>query len=79
MHVLRRGDLRCLRSIVYRVAAKIGVRFIAVTRNIDTDKPNPMARFLLRIMAAFAGLEHGIIRERVVAGVKAAEAGVPAR
>jgi len=52
----------------------LGVRFIAVTQNIDTDESNPMARFLLHIMAAFAELEREIIRERVVAGVNAARA-----
>jgi putative DNA-invertase from lambdoid prophage Rac len=52
----------------------LGVRFIAMTQNIDTDEGNPMARFLLHIMAAFAELEREIIRERVVAGVKAARA-----
>jgi DNA invertase Pin-like site-specific DNA recombinase len=45
-----------------------------MTQNIDTDESNPMARFLLHIMAAFAELEREIIRERVVAGVKAARA-----
>lgn len=54
--------------------ASLGVRFIAVTQNIDTDESNPMARFLLHIMAAFAELEREMIRERVVAGVKAARA-----
>jgi putative DNA-invertase from lambdoid prophage Rac len=49
----------------------LGVCFVAVTQNIDTDESNPMARFLLHIMAAFAELEREIIRERVVAGVKA--------
>jgi DNA invertase Pin-like site-specific DNA recombinase len=52
----------------------LGVRFVAVTQNIDTDESNPMARFLLHIMAAFAELEREIIRERVLAGVKAARA-----
>jgi DNA invertase Pin-like site-specific DNA recombinase len=50
----------------------LGVRFIAVTQNIDTDESNPMARFLLHIMAAFAELERELIRERVTAGVRAA-------
>ncbi len=50
----------------------LGVRFLAVTQNIDTDESNPMARFLLHIMAAFAELEREIIRERVLAGVRAA-------
>jgi putative DNA-invertase from lambdoid prophage Rac len=52
----------------------LGVRFIAVTQNLDTDESNPMSRFMLHIMAAFAELEREIIRERVVAGVKAARA-----
>src|SRR5215470_278332 len=49
----------------------LGVRFVAVTQNIDTDESSPMARLQLQIMAAFAELEREIIRERVVAGVKA--------
>jgi putative DNA-invertase from lambdoid prophage Rac len=52
----------------------LGVRFVAVTQNLDTDESNPMARFLLHIMAAFAELEREIIRERIVAGVRAAKA-----
>ena len=48
------------------------VRFIAVTQNIDTDQSNPMARFLLHIMAAFAELERELIRERTIAGVRTA-------
>ncbi len=49
-----------------------GVRFIAITQSLDTDESNPMSRFLLHIIAAFAELEREIIRERVVAGVSAA-------
>ncbi len=52
----------------------LGVRFIAVTQNLDTDESNPMARFMLHIMAAFAELERELIRERVVAGVRVARA-----
>jgi DNA invertase Pin-like site-specific DNA recombinase len=52
----------------------LGARFVAVKQNIDTDESNPMARFLLHIMAAFAEPERALIRERVVAGVKAAKA-----
>ena len=44
----------------------LGIRFVAMTQNIDTDESNPMARFLQYIMAVFAGLEREIIRERVV-------------
>jgi DNA invertase Pin-like site-specific DNA recombinase len=54
--------------------ASLGVRFVAVTQNMDTDESNPMARFLLHIMAAFAELERELIRERVTAGVRAAKA-----
>jgi Resolvase, N terminal domain len=66
----------------------LGVRFVAVTQNIDTDESNPMARFLLHIIAAFAELEREIIREggcRREGGAgerqetRATEAGVPAR
>jgi DNA invertase Pin-like site-specific DNA recombinase len=52
----------------------LGVRFIAVTQNIDTDESNPMSRFMLHIFGAFAELEREMIRERTVAGVRAARA-----
>lgn len=52
----------------------LGIRFIAATQNLDTDESNPMSRFMLHVMAAFAELEREIIRERVVAGVRAAKA-----
>jgi DNA invertase Pin-like site-specific DNA recombinase len=52
----------------------LGVRFLAVTQNIDTDETNPMARFLLHILAAFAELEREMIRERVRAGLRNAKA-----
>lgn len=32
----------------------LGIRFVAVTQNIDTDESNPMSRFMLHIFAAFA-------------------------
>ena len=46
------------------------IRFLATTQNLDTDESNPMARFLLHIMAAFAELEREMTRERVRAGMK---------
>jgi DNA invertase Pin-like site-specific DNA recombinase len=52
----------------------LGVRFVAVTQNIDTDESNPMSRFMLHIMAAFAELEREMIRERTIAGVRNAKA-----
>ena len=41
----------CIRSIQELVS--LGVRFLAVTQNLDTDESNPMSRFLLHILAAF--------------------------
>lgn len=54
--------------------ASMGGRFIAVTQNIDTDESNPMSRFMLNIFGAFAEFEREMIRERKVAGVRAAKA-----
>jgi putative DNA-invertase from lambdoid prophage Rac len=54
--------------------ASMGVRFIAVTQNIDTDESNPMSRFMLHIFGAFAEFEREMIRERTVSGVRAARA-----
>ncbi len=47
----------------------LGIRFLSVTQNLDTDESNPMSRFFLTIMAAFAELEREMIRERVRAGI----------
>jgi DNA invertase Pin-like site-specific DNA recombinase len=52
----------------------LGVKFLAVTQNIGTEESSPMARFMLTIMSAFAELEEELIRERTVAGVRAAKA-----
>jgi len=51
----------------------LGVRFIAITQNIDTDESNPMARLLLHLMGAFAEFEREMIRDRTVSGVRAAK------
>ena len=52
----------------------LGVKFLAVTQGIGTEESSPMARFMLTIMSAFAELEKELIRERTVAGVRAAKA-----
>src|SRR5215469_13190441 len=52
----------------------LGVRFVAVTQNIDSDESNPIARLLMHLMAAFAEFERELIRERVKAGVLNARA-----
>jgi putative DNA-invertase from lambdoid prophage Rac len=51
-----------------------GIRFIAITQGIDTDSSNPISRLLLHIMAAFAEFERSVINERVVAGIRNAQA-----
>jgi DNA invertase Pin-like site-specific DNA recombinase len=46
-----------------------GVRFIAITRRIDTDKANSTSRLMLNILAAVAEFERDMIREGVLSGV----------
>jgi DNA invertase Pin-like site-specific DNA recombinase len=50
-----------------------GVRFIALTQSIDTDKKNPASRFMLHILAAVAEFEREMIVERVNAGLAEAK------
>src|SRR3954462_5454659 len=50
----------------------LGVRFISVQDQIDTD--SPMGRAMFTIVGAMAELESSLISERVTAGMKAAEA-----
>jgi putative DNA-invertase from lambdoid prophage Rac len=47
-----------------------GVRFIAITQGLDTDKANSTSRLLLNILAAVAEFERDMIRERVLSGVQ---------
>jgi DNA invertase Pin-like site-specific DNA recombinase len=66
---------RLARSLVHLVQTiqeldSLGVRFVAVTQNIDTSVSNPMSRFMLQVFGAFAELEREMIRERVCAGVR---------
>jgi len=51
-----------------------GVRFIAASQGIDTDASNPSSRLMLTILAGVAEFEREIIRERTLAGVRAAKA-----
>ena len=48
----------------------MGIRFVAVTQNIDTDESNPTSQFILHIFAAVAELEREMIRERVISGIQ---------
>jgi DNA invertase Pin-like site-specific DNA recombinase len=49
----------------------LGVRFVSVQDQIDTD--SPMGRAMFTIIGAMAELESSLISERVTAGMKAAE------
>src|SRR5271155_4029113 len=67
-----RSVANCVRSIQELVS--LGIRFLSPTESIDTGADSPMSKFLLHLFAAFAEMERGIIRERVCAGVRAANA-----
>lgn len=66
-----RSLIQSLQSV--QELASMGIRFIAITQNIDTDQSNPMSRFMLHIFGAFAEFEREIIRERTLAGVRQAK------
>jgi DNA invertase Pin-like site-specific DNA recombinase len=53
--------------------AGLGVRWIAVTQNLDTDEANPVGKLLLHILASVAEFERSMIQERVKAGMQAAK------
>jgi putative DNA-invertase from lambdoid prophage Rac len=50
----------CVRSLQKLVS--LGVRFLAVTQNLDTDESNPLSRFLLHILSAVSEFEREMIR-----------------
>jgi DNA invertase Pin-like site-specific DNA recombinase len=51
-----------------------GIRFVASSQGIDTDRANPTSRLLLHMLAAVAEFERELIRERTLSGVRAAKA-----
>ena len=51
-----------------------GVRFVATSQAIDTDKSNPTSRLLMHLLAAFAEFEHNLISERIRLGISKAKA-----
>jgi DNA invertase Pin-like site-specific DNA recombinase len=53
----------------------LGVRFVATTQGIDTDKSNPGSKLLLHILVCFAEFEHDLIVERTLAGLATARKG----
>ena len=66
---------RSLKQLMENITAldTYGVRFVAVTQGIDTDKQNPAGRLMMQIFGAFAEFERAIIVERVQAGVDEAK------
>jgi len=67
-----RSLVRCVSGI--QELASLGVRFIATSQGLDTDESNPASKLLLHILAAVSQFERELIRERVSAGMRAAQA-----
>ncbi len=61
-----RNLLHCLACI--QELQQLGIRFIAVTQGLDSDKKNPASLFLLHVLAAAAEFERSLILERTQAG-----------
>src|SRR5271168_5300228 len=51
----------------------LGIAFISRREGINTDDHNPMGRLFLTIIGSIAELESGLIRERVLAGMRRAK------
>jgi hypothetical protein len=66
-------EIRSLRHLLTALEEfnHLGVRFISVQDQIDTD--SPMGRAMFTIIGAMAELESSLISERVTAGMRAAE------
>ena len=62
---------RSTRHLLVEEFNHLGVRFISVQDQIDTD--SPMGRAMFTIIGAMAELESSLISERVTAGMRAAE------
>lgn len=57
-----------------RLLASYGVAWLATSQGLSTEESSPMGRFMISVMSAFSELEREMIVERVVAGVKKAQA-----
>lgn len=67
-------DLRDLQDIVEQVIASgASVQFIKEGLTFSNDQSNPMSRFQLQLMGAFAEFERAIIRERQREGIAIAK------
>lgn len=66
---------RSLQEFVERVMLldQLGIRFVAPSQGIDTDRRSPAGKLLMHILAAIAEFERELIRERVSAGIAEAK------
>lgn len=66
---------RSLQQLIANISLldSFGVRFIAVTQGIDTDRQNPGSRLMMQIFGAMAEFERAIIVERVNSGLAEAK------
>jgi len=62
-----RSLLHCVSTI--QELTNLGIRFIAVSQGLDTDRSSPTSQLLTHILAAVAQFERELIRERVMAGM----------
>lgn len=51
-----------------------GIRFIAISQGLDTDASNPTSKLLTGILSCVAEFERELLRERTLAGIRAAKA-----
>lgn len=51
-----------------------GIRFVAISQGIDTDKSNPTSKLLTGILSCVAEFERELLRERTLSGIRAAQA-----
>ena len=59
-------------TVLAQELESLGVRLIAVTQGIDTDKQSPTGKLLMNILMSVAEFERELTRERVVAGLSVA-------
>jgi DNA invertase Pin-like site-specific DNA recombinase len=62
-----RSLLHCVSTIQELTA--LGIRFVAISQGLDTDRSSPTSQLLTHILAAVAQFERELIRERVTAGM----------
>ena len=67
-----RSMQHCIQSMTQ--LADLGVRFMALTQNIDTDDQSAAGKLMCNILMSFAEWEREMIRERVICGIANARA-----